>query len=519
MKINVIKKYLKTIIAYLPAFSFISAYLLFQYLILELSRRISPSQLVCSLIFFCLVLVVLGFILHKIVKDHTKAGFILWVISELFLLSQPFFVISAVVTVIMVLVWIGVTQLRKKPLLLNHATFLLSSLGFALIFILLATDKTPLNLYLQGAPQKADPPRSELVISGSPPDIYYIILDGYARNDILEDLFDFENSEFTDYLTDKGFIIPPENHSNYGTSILSETATLNMQYVQNLISDAEGWPYLWLLSPFIKNNTVKTMLEEAGYNSISIDVNYEVINDGYVDIYYSPLLIRLNEFEKFLIQTSPIKIFSPLIRKFALINTYSSHRTLVNFAFSTLSEIPELDGPKFIYSHIISPHPPFVFDKDGQYIEPSYGYTFWDGVDYPGTNEQYKQGYVGQLKYVNHRMIQTVESILEKSETSPIIIIMGDHGSRLFSDFSVSEHTCIPESFSNFMALHLPGLDSDQIPPDITSVNVFRLIFDHYFQTEFGMLENGYYFFSDKGVPYGFEDVGPYMEMDCEDLQ
>ena len=351
-----------------------------------------------------------------------------------------------------------------------------------------------------------------------PPDIYYIVLDSYARADVLEDLFAFDNSGLTNNLLEKGFIVPNNNHSNYATSEVSETATLNMQYIQNLMADAEGWPYWWLLSPLIENNTVKTTLENSGYRSISIEVDYEVINDENVDIHFQPLPIKLNTFEKYLIQTSPLNLLSPLIEKFALVNTYSSHRELINFAFVTLSKIPEIEGPKFIYSHIKAPHPPFVFDKYGRPIEPDYEYTLYDGENFPSTTDLYKAGYIEQLQYITFRLENTIDAILEKSKTPPIIIVISDHGSRLYSDFSSSNKTCVSEAFSNFMALYLPGIDPTTVPLDISSVNVFRLVFNNYYGTDLNILENHYYFFSDEGIPYRFKDVGQSIDLECEPL-
>jgi hypothetical protein len=39
------------------------------------------------------------------------------------------------------------------------------------------------------------------------PDIYYIILDGYGREDVIEEFFDYDNSPFISYLEDLGFYI------------------------------------------------------------------------------------------------------------------------------------------------------------------------------------------------------------------------------------------------------------------------------------------------------------------------
>ena len=35
------------------------------------------------------------------------------------------------------------------------------------------------------------------------------------------------------------------------------------------------------------------------------------------------------------------------------------------YALNALDEIPELPGPKFVFAHLLMPHPPYVIDADG----------------------------------------------------------------------------------------------------------------------------------------------------------
>ena len=56
------------------------------------------------------------------------------------------------------------------------------------------------------------------------PDIYYIILDAYAGADMLEEFYDFNNSEFINYLITQGFYVASKSRSNYiptGNSLAS----------------------------------------------------------------------------------------------------------------------------------------------------------------------------------------------------------------------------------------------------------------------------------------------------------
>ena len=65
------------------------------------------------------------------------------------------------------------------------------------------------------------------------PDVYFIVLDGYAGTNSLKNNFGFDNSLFLQFLKESGFIIPEKNFSNYGWSNLTMPSILNMNYLHN----------------------------------------------------------------------------------------------------------------------------------------------------------------------------------------------------------------------------------------------------------------------------------------------
>jgi hypothetical protein len=65
------------------------------------------------------------------------------------------------------------------------------------------------------------------------PDVYYIILDGYSRDDILKELYGYDDSEFYAQLKELGFVIPDCAQSNYARTALSISSALHMDYIQN----------------------------------------------------------------------------------------------------------------------------------------------------------------------------------------------------------------------------------------------------------------------------------------------
>ena len=145
------------------------AYIVVQYLFTGISMTVSPLQTIRATIFFILLLAICGVVIYRILKDHAKAGLVLWLIAELFMFSQAFFIVSMIISVVTLVCWVGIAYLRKKKILLNHITFLLSVLGFALITMALALRQIPLRLYLTEPPQIVEQQKPILMTSAPPP--------------------------------------------------------------------------------------------------------------------------------------------------------------------------------------------------------------------------------------------------------------------------------------------------------------------------------------------------------------
>ena len=127
------------------------------------------------------------------------------------------------------------------------------------------------------------------------PDIYYIIPDGYPSDAWLAQAMDYDNSEFTNALQDRGFVIADHAQSNYGGTYLSLASTLNMQYYDSNQSPFNDLDYLRLE---IANNLVARQLLELGYKYIQVlsgfwvpsslaDVNRDFTSRGPINVIVS----------------------------------------------------------------------------------------------------------------------------------------------------------------------------------------------------------------------------------------
>jgi hypothetical protein len=343
--------------------------------------------------------------------------------------------------------------------------------------------------------------------SGIKPDIYFIVLDGYGRSDILQQLYYYDNSEFVEYLKQKGFVVPENSHSNYPKTALSVTSILNMEYIETLLPELKPSHIWWLMSPWLDHNRVRNSLEKIGYTSVSISTDWSITDNPTADHYLKSQPIILSDLEMYMFGVTPLKTLQPIIQDIASVPTFEAHRRIQIGVLNALVKSTEIPGPKFVFAHIILPHPPFVFSSNGAPINPEYPFTLNDASDYKGTTEQYRDQYIGQIQFLNSKLKKVIESILQNSQNPPIILLQADHGPGMLTNFGSAANTCLSERLSVFSAYYLPPVGQGIIPDNITPVNLFRIIFNEYFSAHLPMLEDAEYFPKHVLQIYDLEDV------------
>lgn len=326
---------------------------------------------------------------------------------------------------------------------------------------------------------------------GTTPDIYVIVLDGYARQDVLQTIYQHNNSEFIGWLEDQGFYVAEDSHSNYIQTPYTMSSFWNFDYLPTWDSSYEYARYLF--EP-IQNNRVFQLLDEIGYTTVSFEqaVYYAEIRNS--DVYLSNF-VPLNNFETLLLVDSPLEPLSNIFDLKLPLYTYNTHRQRLLFQLDTLKEIPErISGPKIVYAHILAPHPPFVFSQSGESLEPDQPFTLAEGIGNQEGTEEYRDGYQQQVKFINRQITEVIKTILEKSESTPIILLMSDHGPGSMFKWDREEPGCIWERTSNLYAILLPGHEDDRmVYSSISQVNSFRIIFNTYFGTDLPLLEDRSY--------------------------
>jgi hypothetical protein len=337
--------------------------------------------------------------------------------------------------------------------------------------------------------------------NGQLPDIYYIILDGYGRKDVLAELYDFDNQPFLSTLADQGLDISENSFSNYKQTDLSISSLLNFDYVnwvgsRNGISENDYLPIYYL----VQYNRVFEQLRRIGYRINSFSSAYELTKFDTVDAMYrsgdSP-----NNFETMIIEATPLSLFWDQ-------RLYAIHRVHIRYGLQNMAKVGAQQGPDFVFVHVPAPHPPFVFGPDGEEITADRSFTIDDASDFrkQGSVEEYKAGYVNQLMYVNKEVLAAVQEILMNSGIPPIIIIQGDHGPGSEFNHQILEFSNLSERYPILFASYIPCGQENTIPNDITPVNSFRYIFNFCFNANLPYLDNRQFYSSNIKV-HDFTDV------------
>jgi len=260
----------------------------------------------------------------------------------------------------------------------------------------------------------------------------------------------------------------------------------------------------------LEDYEVWRFLKSRGYRFVHIGSWWEPTRENkYADVNINHC--QVPEFSMHLLETTmvyplveasselPDWLRAPFVEEFR-----EMHRNSVLYNFEKLAEVPNMEGPTFVFAHVFIPHEPYVFDRDGNYLTLE-----------EASERSRNANYLDQLIFANSKVVALVDELLSSSEVPPIIILQADEGPyplryELDEDnFRWEEATEaeLREKMGILNAYYLPDVDDSLLYPSITPVNSFRLVFRLYFGTDLELLpDKSYVSYSDQ-YPYRFIDV------------
>jgi hypothetical protein len=408
------------------------------------------------------------------------------------------------------LMWIGSKWAWKK---ITNRTFITSFLNTTSIIVVL------LPVYITGKSlvqtiwwvgvhknQRAMISPIALRRESSPPDIYLIILDAYGREDFLREVYRFDNHEFTESLRSKGFYVADQSSPNYPMTWLSLSSLLNFDYLDDFTRELRNTQAHGPGYDLLQNSDVRRLFHDAGYQFIALPSATLFTQMRDADIYYKMTSSDLNEFEGLVLSSTVANLVVNAWNLDLPVPSYDLHRQYILFSLEKLETVATIKGPKFVFAHIMAPHPPFVLDEFGNYVQSTLPYNMGDASGFMGTSEEYVTGYVNEIRFLNRRLIEVIDMILEQSEQPPVIIIQGDHGPGNYFNLREPNNICLKERYSILNAYYFPDGNYAALYPAITPVNSFRVVLNQYFESQLELLEDRNYY-ATWSAPYVFNDI------------
>lgn len=299
------------------------------------------------------------------------------------------------------------------------------------------------------------------------PDIYVIVLDGYARRDVLARYYGHDNGGFIEDLERRGFEVASASRANYAWTFLSLASTLNMDYLPALLggnvdaasTDREAAYRL------LRNNRAANFLRARGYRYVHLQSTWggtgsNPFADDFRRCGGGPFR---DDYLLAVADSSWLRAFGSS----ASIDLASCHMQ----NFSTLGLLASEPGPKFVLAHFVPPHHPYLFDRDGRVLRDA---NLSNQFEFQKQLWEDRAAYVDQLVFVSQSIEAVIDQLIEQSGRSVAILLISDHGPNLRRGLSPAERHRVRSA--NLVAVRVPGGADDLIPEDVSNVNLLRIV-------------------------------------------
>jgi len=324
------------------------------------------------------------------------------------------------------------------------------------------------------------------------PDIWVLLLDGYARADVLSVRFDFDNSQFLADLRARGLKIAQQSHTAYLWTRPVLTSMFHMAYLDDI-------PAMRPLidGPSILDGQRRVTLNQSpvfefarahGYHIRTVSPGFEHVALRDADEFLDSG--EMSDFELELVNSTFLGDIADVVHPDL---EASQLRSRIQRSCDVATE-PSYGsmGPALTFIHVPAPHGPFVLGATGEAVTVAPDDAFFqyaDGRD--GTaRDEYARRYTDELQFVSGLALQCVDVIVAEARVPPVVIVLSDHGSSsrvswLRTDPTEADPQDVLERTATFFAALTPD-HQDVFPDDVVTVDVFRHLFDAYLGTNLG---------------------------------
>lgn len=379
--------------------------------------------------------------------------------------------------------------------------------------LLVAINVVPIvGFALQEGSGVADGPASDSSVASNPsdPDIWYLVFDRYAGAPGLERAFGFDNDAFVSALEARGLAVYEGATANYLKTAHSLVSTLEMDFLDaQQLQDAAATPDDWapLYRVLQGSHAVQRFLQERGYEYLHLGVRRGATYDNSAadrTFIYG----EQTEFSAVLADTTLLTAIASFTTSDVLSGTSELYRNHSLYQMNVLEQLASARSlrPRFIFAHLLLPHPPYVFNADGSWVTTR-----------QAAERTPEQQYIEQLRFANDRILALLDAIQASPDVPPVIVLQADEGpfpdryARDELSFQWREATDaeLVQKFSILAAYRVPGVSAAELELSSTPtpVNAFRAVFNALFDAGFETLPDRNLIFSDQRHIYDLIDA------------
>ncbi len=437
---------------------------------------LDPALALRPLLFSILLATAASLAFAALLDDPDRGGLLSGVLMLILVTSDDLLAIVLGAAGLIIVVE-GIARRGRPTLVAVLATRLLSIVCVILLAVItigLVQDGT-LAASIDDLTQPGLPDRGQ-AMPGSP-DIYVLLLDAYPGDRIARRGTAFDANALPSALEAKGFGVVRDAHSNYLLTPTTLASMLSMEHIVDI--PALSAPFGprdrdWRrLRHVINANRAFATLREHGYTTTTIDAGFAHAQVRRVDRYIE--------------QPQPMELENLLLGETRLHDLIEAvapgtkaqlarDRITGEFAAVTALAAEPHDGPRLVYVHIPTPHPPWVFEADGRPRNPErVSLTGEDGLS---TQAALDLGFA-QATHIASMTEDAIDAILATSKEPPVIVVFSDHGPG--GPFSTVDplSSDIPSRASSFLAVLSPG-HPELLADRPSLVNLFNRLFTAY---------------------------------------
>jgi hypothetical protein len=316
-----------------------------------------------------------------------------------------------------------------------------------------------------------------------PRDIYLIVLDGHANGRVLSEVFGLDNSRFEDSLRVLGFLVPRDMRSNYVQTYLSVTSLLNFSQLTRLTEDLGPSSTDHALPTYlVRHNRAARFLKAHGYRFVLFPSAWwaATATSPLADVAFDPhegfdlgYELQRTELRLAVARSSLLRYVLPDDRpQVPLVAQFLR-------SFEGLRRVPLDPAPTFTFAHLLLPHIPYILDERCRPLANPVS------DDQEADTPAQRAAYVAQVRCTDRLVLELVTTLLRRSQTPPVILVVGDHGPR-FADIDFYGHPArvstafVRERFGALGAFYLPAGGGRAFREPVTLVNVLGDVLRYY---------------------------------------